>query len=284
MSKGFWTSHIHPDDAPNVFNGLAWLFKHNYHSHEYRFKFKDGTYKWIYDELKLIRNESGDPLEIIGVWVNITDRKNAEDEIRKLNETLETRVAQRTLELQQTNTALNNEIKVRQQAEELFRLVFESVPNAILLVDSEGIIRLVNNQVENYFGYSRDELINNKIEVLIPEKSRSNHASLRLKYTSNPVFRPMGSTGNLYGLRKNGTTISVEVSLNPVVINQEKLILTNIIDITERKQAEEKIKQAKIEAAQANEAKRISFAYKPRTPHTNECNTRVCTVNKNGRT
>lgn len=75
---GFWLNGIHPDDAPKVFEELGNLFKHGKHSHEYRFKLANGEYVWVHDELKLVKDSQGNPLEIIGYWADITDRKNAE--------------------------------------------------------------------------------------------------------------------------------------------------------------------------------------------------------------
>ncbi|MBC8319251.1 MAG: PAS domain S-box protein [Bacteroidetes bacterium] len=79
LSKGFWADHIHPEDTPEVFENLGKLFEHNFHSHEYRFMHKDGTYHWMYDELKLIRDENGNPLEILGTFADISERKQAEE-------------------------------------------------------------------------------------------------------------------------------------------------------------------------------------------------------------
>jgi PAS domain S-box-containing protein len=77
----FWASHIHPEDAPQVFTGLTHLFEQGTHTHEYRFLHRDGSYRWVLDELKLIRDAEGNPLEIVGYWIDITDRKQAEQKI-----------------------------------------------------------------------------------------------------------------------------------------------------------------------------------------------------------
>jgi PAS domain S-box-containing protein len=75
QSPHFWADHIHPDDRERVFSGLSALFDHGNHSHEYRFLKQDGTYRWMHDELSLSRTVDGEPLEIIGCWADITDRK-----------------------------------------------------------------------------------------------------------------------------------------------------------------------------------------------------------------
>lgn len=76
---GFWLAHIHPDDAPRVLAGLLTLFNKGTHSHEYRFRNKDGSWRWMHDELKLVQNEAGEPKEILGCWADITVRKKSEE-------------------------------------------------------------------------------------------------------------------------------------------------------------------------------------------------------------
>jgi PAS domain S-box-containing protein len=84
----FWAERIHPEDAPRIFADIANLFKREHHVHEYRFLHQDGTYRWLRDELKLIRDAKGDPLEIVGYLVDISDRKRAEEALRQSEATL----------------------------------------------------------------------------------------------------------------------------------------------------------------------------------------------------
>ena len=79
---GFWADHIHPEDAPRIFDGLPRLSEHGHHTHEYRFLLKDGTYRWMRDELKLVRDDEGNPVEVIGYWIDITERKQTEEALR----------------------------------------------------------------------------------------------------------------------------------------------------------------------------------------------------------
>ncbi len=83
LQKGFWASQIHPEDAPRVFKELNQLFEHGIHKHEYRFRHKDGSWRWIYDELRLNRDEKGNPKDILGCIVDVTERKQAEEALRK---------------------------------------------------------------------------------------------------------------------------------------------------------------------------------------------------------
>ena len=89
----FWSKRIHPEDAPRVFNELASLFENDRHEHEYRFRFNDGNYHWMHDQLTLRRDEKGNPIEIIGGWIDITERRQMENALRQAKE--ESEVANR---------------------------------------------------------------------------------------------------------------------------------------------------------------------------------------------
>lgn len=97
----FWASHIHSEDAPRIFEQIPNLFDTGHHAHEYRFLHKDGDYRWMRDELTLVRDADGNPEKITGYWIDITERKLIELELEKARETLELHVAERTRELRQ---------------------------------------------------------------------------------------------------------------------------------------------------------------------------------------
>ena len=130
------------------------------------------------------------------------------------------------------------DISARKKEEERFRLVVESAPNAIILVNPEGNITLINTQTEELFGYQRDELIGNKLELLIPNKFREGHPHLRKSFLSAPSVRAMGVGRELFALRKDGTEFPVEIGLNPIETDEGMIVLASIIDITERKKHE----------------------------------------------
>ncbi len=87
--SSFWASRIHPEDVQEVFEGLSPLFEQGHRVHEYRFRLKEGGYRWIRDEMNLIRDENGTPVEVMGYWIDITDRKRAEKALRKASQELE---------------------------------------------------------------------------------------------------------------------------------------------------------------------------------------------------
>jgi PAS domain S-box-containing protein len=138
---------------------------------------------------------------------------------------------------------LETQITERKRAQERFHLVVESAPNAIMLISRDNMVRMVNAQVENYFGYDRTELIGMDIEQLIPDRFRSKHSTHRTAFLANPYPRLMGVGRDLYALRKDGTEFPAEIGLVPLESPDEPLLMVTIVDITVRKQAEEKIRR-----------------------------------------
>src|SRR5437763_16603286 len=133
------------------------------------------------------------------------------------------------------------DITERRRAEEQFRVVVEASPNAILMVNSEGRITLVNNQTEKLFGYTRIELIGQRMEMLTPERYRREHPQLRSSFFLHPSTRAMGAGRDLYGRRKDGTEVPIEIGLNPINTSDGMYVLASIIDISERKRREEQL-------------------------------------------
>ena len=138
------------------------------------------------------------------------------------------------------------DISYRIQAQERFRVVFEAAPSAMLMTDREGKITLMNGETERLFGYQRDELLGQTLEVLVPERLRAKHRGFRTEFFSAPLAvapRAMGRGAELFGVRKDGSEFPVQISLSPVQTDAGMAVISAIIDITESKRVEETIRK-----------------------------------------
>jgi hypothetical protein len=148
-----------------------------------------------------------------------------------------------------------------QPADALFRALLESAPDAILLVDAGGTITLANRRTAELFGYEPGELVGNGVDMLVPERLRGAHARHRGEYVLDPRLREMGAGLQLYGLRQDGSEFPVEISLSPLRVDSDELVITIVRDVTERRAAElERLELAREQAAHAEaEAARERF-------------------------
>ncbi len=123
----------------------------------------------------------------------------------------------------------------------MFRVLLEAAPDAMVIINPDGEIVLVNSQTEKLFGYSRDEILGRPVEILVPERFRAGHPGLRNSYFNEMRARPMGAGLALFALHKDGHDFPVEISLSPLQTERGVLVSSSIRDVTERKQAEERI-------------------------------------------
>ena len=166
---------------------------------EYRILLPDGTVRWIGGRGRCVGDEEGTLKRLVGVSMDITERK---------------------------------------EAEELFKLATEASLSGTLLVNDQGRIILVNAHIEELFGYEREELIGKPVEVLVPERFATEHVARRAEFLAAPKVRPADAVGEVSARRKDGTEFPVEVGLNPIQTPHGTLVLATVVDISARKLAE----------------------------------------------
>ncbi|GIW47963.1 MAG: hypothetical protein KatS3mg078_1840 [Deltaproteobacteria bacterium] len=148
---------------------------------------------------------------------------------------------ERIEELTKEIESLKETLHQKEYSERLFRVIVESIPAGIVITDRNGNIKFVNSRVEKMFGYKKNELIGKPVEILIPQRFRNTHLIYRKDYYSRPQARPMGAGRDLFALRKDGSEFPVEIGLTPISFNGDLMVLSSIVDITERKRIEREL-------------------------------------------
>ena len=204
-------SRVHPEDRPMRDAALKRAIEtKDEYAMEYRALLPDGTLRWIGARGKCINDSDGKRNRLFGVSMDVTSQK---------------------------------------QAQERFRLVVEASPNGIILVDEQGRIVLVNASAEELFGYRREDLLGQGIELLVPERFRGAHPDHRAGFYAAPTARAMGAGRELFARRKDGTEFPAEIGISPIQSPEGTLVLSLVVDISARKQAEAEATQHRKELA-----------------------------------
>lgn len=141
------------------------------------------------------------------------------------------------------------------QPEHHFHGFLETAPDAVVIIDGNGVIAQVNSQTEQLFGYGRAELLGRPLEMLMPERYRGSHFAQTRAYTADPRARPMGSGLDLFGMRKDGSEFPIDVSISPLPPQKEIFIASTIRDMTSHRRLEEELRQRTRELEEADRQK-----------------------------
>ncbi len=193
-----WTSNLHPEDrARFAQESVDALNGARPFDSEFRVIHPNGAIRHLRSVARITRHMDGRAVRIHGVTVDIT---------------------------------------VQKRADERFHLALEAAPTGMLLMDCTGCIVLVNAQIECLFGYTRAELLGQHIDMLVPERLRENHPEFREEFFSAPQVRAIGADRDLYGLRKDGSEVPVEIGLNPLHTSEGNFVLSSIVDLSQRRE------------------------------------------------
>lgn len=216
QDAAFWFQHIHPDDLDRMTEGVRELYRTGTHTMEYRWKCADGSYRWFLDRTVLLKDETGKPLEILGTWIDVHDRKMMEGRL--------------------------------EEREQLLNSVFEEAPIGIALVSVDGEIMLVNKRYETQLGYARGALLGRSIIDITAPDDRPQSADRLARVKAGDLT--VSAREKRY-LRQDGTVMWAELTSSVLTdpAGRPRFVLTMLLDISERQKLQDvMVRQERLKA------------------------------------
>ena len=209
---GWWFEHIHPDDAPDAVARISRLFEEGRLSHEYRFRNRAGRWRWVHDDLILVRDAAGNSVEFVGSWSDITERRQTEHTLR--------------------------------ESEEIFRAITGSAQDAMIMLNNEGNICYWNESAERIFGYPAQVAVGQDLHgLIVPQRYHSAWRDGFVEFRKSGIGPAIGKVLELEAVRRGGAEFPVELSLASVKLKGTWHAVGIIRDITERKRMEAALQQ-----------------------------------------
>ena len=243
----FWADHIHPNDKENVFQELQKLSDTGHCVYEYRFRHADDSYRWMHDQSVMVRDPRGKPEQIVGFWLDITDRKEFEAR-------LTVAVDKRTAELNRSNVWLNKEIEKRKRVETDLREseqrlagIVDNIPSVVCLKDLQGRFQLVNRRLEEWYGIAAGDALGKTSHDVFPAELADVCTSLDRKALETGQIQEIEGVVPF----RDGSDHTVKMIKFPVFDGDGDAIGIGTINVdhTELRRAEEKVRHAqKMEA------------------------------------
>jgi PAS domain S-box-containing protein len=211
-NSSFWLDHVHPEDKQRILAELPQIFEQKYHTYEYRFLCKNGTYIWVRDEMKLVLDKEGKPLEIIGYWIDISGRKQAEEKLC--------------------------------ESEKKYRTLVERSLQGIVIAQEDPLrLVFVNQAMSDILGYTTNELtllLTREIEGLVHIEDRSVFFQ---RFRDRLEGKAVPPHYEIRGIRKDGIVRWLEIYASSIEYQGRPAVQAAFVDITERKQAEQALKE-----------------------------------------
>jgi len=220
---------LHPEDTEPVSEAVGRHFRERTtFAQDLRLRHKKGHYLWLNAKGQAIWDDHGKPQRMAGSIRDISERKQAEEKLHLAHELLEARVLERTTEL--------NESKSRLEA------VIRNTADGIVTIDSQGTILSFNPAAYEMFGFASDAVIGNNVSMLMRAEERAAHDEY-LDKSDVQLPRIINKARELYGLKKDGTVFPIELNISPMQVDEQKMYVGIIRDITDRKRIENKLRE-----------------------------------------